>query len=184
MRRLILALILALGLGLAGCGAAQPTTAVTPRADDEVRVEPAEGARAMEPICFEEERCDATDSDCDGAIDEGCEGAREGALEVAMAAAGPASLALILEGPGADAGHAWEAAGACDDATWARTARQTLDALAPGRYRVAVGPGRCPGEEGGTAATVSVSARGRLLGTWNVVVEDEPVDVVRLTVGP
>ena len=148
------------------CGSSPPPTAEPPPSLVPARLTAsplrlAPGATALAPVCAEgaEEACDAVDQDCDGAIDEGCEGAPAAALTAAAAWSGPARIELSIAGPSSTS-----AAGECDAPSLARAA---LDAPAPGTYRVEVARADACGGEAPVTVSVSLAVGGETLGPFN-----------------
>lgn len=144
----------------------------------------AEGVIAMEPVAAEDapERCDGTDSDGDGHVDEGCEGAREGAIEVALAWNGGADLDLVLDGPSDSS--AVTSRGDCEPGS-SPLERRVVTTAGPGEYVVRIRHVDLCGGEGPVTASVSVAATGQSLGAFNrAVAPGETVDVVTFDLAP
>ncbi|MCB9597085.1 MAG: hypothetical protein H6719_30455 [Sandaracinaceae bacterium] len=180
-RRIGLFALLALG-----CGASTPierdvAPAPGPATLDVSEATPADGVTVMPSVCFEQERCDALDSDCDGHVDEGCPSVASGELEIGLAWNDDSSLTIALEPTSVElAGDDPEVD--CGDAMQPRRARWSVPALAPGDYRIRVArTDACEAAEH-TQASVAVAVRGRLAGTYNVTVGAEPADVVSFSV--
>lgn len=175
-------ILLALLAGCAGAPtrapAAEPAAPVTLVAADATA---ADGATAMEPVCFEAERCDALDSDCDGRVDETCAEGPAAELEVGLAWNDASSLAVVIEPAPADAADAAPSVG-CDDLVAPRRALLRAGPLVAGEHRVSVRrTDACPAVEG-TRASVTVAALGRTLGVFTVAVGPEGADVATFTV--
>lgn len=129
----------------------------------------AEGATALDPVCFAEERCDGLDSDCDGRIDETCEAGPPDDLEVGLAWNDASSLSVVLE-PDLDAAPEPTLPG-CDDASAPRRIVRRAH-LAAGSYRIAVRrTSACPALAG-TVATVAVAVHGQPVGVYSVPVAE------------
>ncbi len=166
---------------LAACGASTPppesrVVLFTVLGLQEVTV--AEGATALDRVCFAEERCDGLDSDCDGRIDETCEGGPPGDLEVGLAWNDASSLAVVLE-PELDVAPEPTLPG-CDDASAPRRVHRRAT-LGAGSYRVAIRrTDACPALEG-TVASVAVAIHGRPVGVYSVPVA-ERAEVVSFTI--
>ena len=164
--RVIPLVLFSLGCGSSTVGAAVGPGLAEVSAVMASEVTPAEGVAAMNPVCAErvDERCDATDSDCDGRIDEGCEGVSSARLEVAVAWTGAADLELVLDGPDAERARVGDVA--CDDSE--RRLRAELDAVPSGRYALSLRHADDCGGEGDVTASVSASLDGAAVGTFNL----------------
>lgn len=143
-----------------------------------------EAVIAMEPLGVEDapERCDGVDSDADGHIDEGCDGAREGAVEVALSWNGGTDLDLVLDGPAES--EAVTSRGDCTPGS-SPLERRVVIAAVPGEYVVRVHHADPCGDDAPVMASVSVAASGQSLGAFNrLVAPGETVDVVAFDLAP
>jgi hypothetical protein len=146
---------------LAGCSppAAQIPTHVPPEPTFVSGVFAAEGVTEMERLCDDgaDERCDGLDSDCDLHIDEGCEGARAGDVEIAVAwSAGDVELAITGD---AGAGEAVIDARACDDPLLRRA---TIASSGGHEYELTIAYGEACGHEGPITASVTIATQGEV----------------------
>jgi putative metal-binding protein len=160
---------------LAGCGG-EPRVVATRRAPTQrgalaaSELRAADGVVAMESACASgaAEACDALDSDCDGRIDEGCAGAGEGDLTVAVAWNDGADVDLVL---GVPEDRVARTASRADCADEPRLERATVREPEAGAFRIALRHAAACGTEGPVTATVSVAFGGRVLGIYNRAIE-------------
>lgn len=156
-----------------------PTGEATLAVED---VSPAEGVTALEPVCLEgaDEVCNGADADCDGHIDEGCEGVEPGALEVSVAWNAGADLDLVVD----DAGDVdrVEGRGACEEGG-GTVEHVRASALAPGEVRISLRHADACSSEDPVTASVFVTFEGRPVGVYNRAVaagETSDVATIRL----
>lgn len=162
----------------------------------------APGVTALDPVCAEgvEEACDAIDQDCDGRIDEGCEGCTDAPFVAALAWNGSADLDLVFEfatsttaATTADmdrlrSGIAYSAP------EGQRVERLALRELVEATYRVGVAyrgscgddasdAGSC-GDEQPVTVSLSLSVNGAVHGPFNrTLMRGETADLVWVAVG-
>ncbi|MEM9070423.1 MAG: hypothetical protein AAGE52_18100 [Myxococcota bacterium] len=157
----------------------------------------AEGVTAVEVRCEANasETCNALDDDCDGSIDEGC-GYEGGPLQVAVAWNSGADVDLYVTDPqgetvsfqrrrsasGAHLDHA--ARGDCEEQPQQRIENlRFAERPPPGEYKVELHYlFECESNAGMSTATVSVSAAGELVGSYNYTLSpNERLEVLRFT---
>ena len=186
-----------------GCGGASATTTLEPRtarAGPELRAAaPLEataqpGVQSVPNVCEASaaEACDALDNNCDGRIDEGC-GWGSGALQVSASWNTGADIDLYVTEPNgfrisnlSDASPSGgrldhDARGACvpggdsvENIVWSAAAP-------PGNYLVELHYWGACGSGGPTEVSVSVSARGGVVGVYRISLsEGQRVPVVAL----